>query len=100
MNLLSLSHLTAFFISLWMILFVLAKNLKFLSKLACALLISSMAVWNFAFIFIQNTVSYDVAFFWLNISSIGWCSIAVLALWLSFVLTDREKLLNYWYFYF
>ncbi len=99
MNLLSLFHFTAFCVNLWMIYFVLTKNLKVLSKFVCVLLISSIAVWNFAFVFIQSSVSYDIAMFWLNISSFGWCTIAVLALWLSLVLTNREKILNKWYFY-
>jgi PAS domain S-box-containing protein len=82
-----------------MMFFILTKNLKALSKLVCILLISSIAVWNFAFVFIQNSVSHDFAIFWLNISSLGWCSIAVFALWLSLVLTEREKVLSKWYFY-
>src|SRR5271157_3264313 len=100
MNLLSMFHFTVFLVNIWMIFFILTKNLKALSKLVCVLLISSIAVWNFAFVFIQNSVSHDIALFWLNISSFGWCSIAVFALWLSLVLTNREKILSKWYFYF
>ncbi len=99
MSLLSLSLFTAFLVNLWMIFFVVSKNFKVLSKLVCILLISSIAIWNLAFTFIQGSVSHDIAIIWLNISSFGWCSIAVFALWLSLVLSNNDKILWKWYFY-
>ncbi len=99
MSLLSLSHFTVFLVNLWLIFFVLSKNLKALPNWVCALLVFTIAIWNFALTFFHASVNHDTAMLWLNISSIGWCSIAVSALWLSFVLTENE-ILRKWYFYF
>ncbi len=99
MNLLSLCHTTALFVSLWLIYLILFKNSKALSNWVCALFILCIAVWNFTFIFLQGPSSHDTAMFWLNISVIGWGSIGVLSLWLGLVLSKWDKILEKWYFY-
>ncbi len=98
MNLVSLFMYTVFLMCLWMIFFVLSKNLKTRAKLVCIVLISSIAFWDLGFTFIQVSASHDIALFWLDIASIGWCSIAIAAFWVSLVLINR-KILNKWYFY-
>ena len=81
-----------------MIYFVLSKDFKVLSKLVCVLLLLSIAVWNLAFSIIQVSKTYETALFWLNVSSSGWCTIAVFALWLSLVLSERDKYFRKWYY--
>ncbi len=100
MNLLSLSHYTMLFVNLQLIFFVLSKNLKALLNWICSLLIFCIAIWNFAFTFFHASVNHDAAMLWLNISSIGYCSIAVFCLWLSLILTTDGKILKKRYFYF
>ncbi len=100
MNLLSLAHYTVLLINIWLIFFVLSKNLKALLNWVCVLLLSCISVWNLAFTFFQASVSHDNAMLWLNISSFGWCSIAIFTLWLALIVTGKEKILKKWYFYF
>ncbi len=101
MNLLSLAHFTSFLICAWLFFFILSKNPKALPNRICTLLIICYAVWNFAFSFFQASASDKEARLWLNISSIGWSSFAVLSILLTYVLTivQFEKKTIKWYFY-
>ncbi len=95
MSFISISYFTSFLICLWLIFFILSKNPKELENRVCAMLIGSFAVWNFALTFYITSDSFKYAMFWINISSIGWCSFAGLAIWLALV---KYKLMK-WYFY-
>ncbi len=90
---------TASMFLLWLIVYVLYKNPKSMLNRTCALLLSCFVIWNYFSAFYCVSENQETVMFWLNITSIGWCSFPVFALWFALVFTRKEKILKEWFFY-
>ncbi|HEX3043521.1 MAG TPA: ATP-binding protein [Bacillota bacterium] len=99
MTVLSLIHYTAFMIYLYLIFLVVAKNPKAALNRICALLICCFAIWSLGGTIFYAVTSENNAKLWCNISAFGGVSFASFHLWFSLKLTNRERLLKKWYFY-
>ena len=99
MNLLFLSHFTAFIICVWLIYFIISLNPKAALNRICGAMIGSYAIWNLAFSFLQASDSKNTAMLWENIAALGWTSFPCFSLWCTIVLTRNETFMKKWYLY-
>jgi len=89
-----LINFSAFLVYVYLIWFVLNLNRKELLNRLCALAIVPFAIWSFAFTFLHSASEVNVAKFWMNVASIGWCSFPVGVLWFYLGFSHHEKLLK------
>ncbi|HEX3043519.1 MAG TPA: ATP-binding protein [Bacillota bacterium] len=99
MNPMSLAHYTAFLLYVWLIFFILSKNPKAKLNRVTAMFFACLALWSLTTAFYYAAVSKNDALFWLNITSVFWCSLASFDLLFSLVFTNKETILKKWYFY-
>lgn len=89
-----LAHFLAFVIYLALIGFVLYKNPKARLNRLCALTLTPFAIWCLGLTFSHAAASADDAMFWMNVSSLGWCTFPIPALWFYLAFTRHKKLLK------
>ncbi len=89
-----LAHLLAFVVYTLLTGFVLYKNPKSRLNRLCALANISFAIWALADSYFHNASSPESAMFWMNISSIGWCSFPFTTSLFYLAATGHEKFLR------
>ena len=100
MNLSSSLNLVSFVFYLSLVLYILIKNPKPLTRRLCAAFIACLAFWTFTRIFIYNPyVSKSAAELFANIGSPGWIACSSFFLWFTLVFSGKKKILDKWYFY-
>ena len=100
MTLFSSLNLGTFVVYLSLVLYLLIKNPKPLIRKLCAGIVSCLALWSFARIFIYTPyTSRAVAAVFANISSLGWIGCNSLFVWFALVFSERKKILEKKYFY-
>jgi hypothetical protein len=94
MSVLSLVHLAAFLGDIALIIFVLSKNFSAWLNRLCALFIFVFALWSLGFCITQTSISAGSALFWMNLSSIGWLTFPVPAMYFYLTLTGKDKIVK------
>lgn len=86
-----LVHFAAFAAYAGLIGFVLNKNPRELLNRLCALILALLALWTLGEALSHCASSADRAIWWINVSSPGWCTFPVPALWFYLAFTGHEK---------
>ena len=72
-----------------LIVYILRKNPKAALNRLCACIFVSFAVFSLGQMFLQNAASVAQARFWVNVSSVGWCTFPVFGLWFYICFADK-----------
>lgn len=94
MNILSLIHLAAFLGDVALIIIVIGRNYKARLNRLCALLATSFALWSLGYCFTHLSTSVKPALFWINISSIGWITFPIAAMYFYLALAGKEIIIK------
>ena len=99
MNILSLVHLTAFVGDVALIIVVISRNYKARLNRLCSLVAAAFAFWSFGYCVTHVVTNPQLALFWISISSIGWITFPMAALYFYLALAGKEKISrNKWLF--
>jgi len=91
-NLFSFIHFSVFVFHLIVIAFVLYKNPHSWINRTCAILISTFALWSFAYGFLSITESGNTAFYWVTLAFIGGVTQPVAVFYLYLEISGKAKL--------
>jgi PAS domain S-box-containing protein len=89
-----LIHFTVFIFHLGVISFILYKNPHSWINRTCAILISTFALWSFAYGFLPITDSGNTAFYWVTVAFIGGITQPVATFYLYLGISGKDKLVK------
>jgi PAS domain S-box-containing protein len=93
-NVWALTNLFTFLIAVSMIVFLIIRNPRARLNRLCALLMFIFAVWSLGFFCMNVSKTVESAMLWGKISSLGWLTFPLAALYFVFALIQKERLLK------